>query len=176
MSPVQQGRSLFTRDDFDRLPEGFPAQLVAGCLLKDAPPTPGHQWVAMRVARTLIPLIGEARVLLAPCGVAIDEHNVFSPDVVALRDPPKWDERYVGIPVAAFEVLSPSTERRDRRQKTPRMLEAGAEEVWLLDPVQEVIERHTREAVEVAADDERVASRAIPRFELTPARLFARPV
>ena len=75
----------FTRADYDRLPEGFPAQLIEGCLVKDASPLPGHQGVGGVISKTLERLVGPRRVFMAPLDVPIDEINVFQPDVAVRK-------------------------------------------------------------------------------------------
>jgi Uma2 family endonuclease len=165
---------LFTRADYDRLPEGFPAQLVDGFLVKEDPPTYGHGRVLTRLVARLLSVVPEHR-LLTGAGVALDDHNVFLPDLVVLRDVPADDAHYVGIPLVAFEVLSPSTARRDRRRKRPLLLAGGVAEVWLVDPAEGAVERHDANGVEGARGEETLRSRAVPGFEVVPARLFAPP-
>ncbi len=50
-------QALFTRADWEALPEGFPAQLVGGQLLREPAPTYGHEDVRMRLLRRLMPLV-----------------------------------------------------------------------------------------------------------------------
>lgn len=49
--------ALFTRADYDQLPEGFPAELVEGCLVKERAPTFDHGRAGSRLvdpsARTI---------------------------------------------------------------------------------------------------------------------------
>jgi hypothetical protein len=42
-------RALYTRADYERLPEGFPAQLVRGQLVKEPAPRCGHGVIGARV-------------------------------------------------------------------------------------------------------------------------------
>jgi Uma2 family endonuclease len=165
----------YTRADYDRLPEGFPAQLVNGWLVKEPAPTYGHQTIAVRLAQALSRLVADGLLVLAPCDVVIDERNVFQPDVVVLRKRAFWDRSNVGIPRLAIEILSPTSARRDRARKTPRLLAAGVDEVWLVDPATETIEVVDRDGSRTAAGDQRLASRAIAGFAVVPRELFARP-
>lgn len=165
----------YTRADYVRLPEGFPAQLVNGWLVKDEAPTYGHQWLVTRLCRLLADLVPLGHLIAAPTDVAIDEHNVFQPDVVVLRRVPAWESSDVGIPLVAFEVLSKRTARRDRARKTPRLLAAGVEEVWLVDPDAELVEIHHGNGVRIGRGDDRLTSCAVPGFELIPRTFFERP-
>lgn len=165
----------FTVADWNRLPEGFPAQLVAGELLRDEPPTYGHQQVALRVALALVDRVGIRRVSVAPTGVVVDDANAFLPDVVVLRRPPPYETRDVGIPMLAFEVLSPSTAHRDRDVKRASLLASGVLEVWILDPMTESIEVFDKRRRRVATGSERIASHVIRSFSLVPSVVFADP-
>ena len=163
----------FTRADYDRLPEGFPAQLVEGLLVKEPSPTYGHQCFQSRLYAGLLALVGPERALPAPSDVGIDEFNVYQPDLLVLRTPPSFQVHDVGIPLLAVEVLSPSTARRDRMVKRRRLLSAGVEEVWIVDPVAKSVEVYDASGVRVATGGEALDSRALPGFTVVPDELFA---
>lgn len=112
---------------------------------------------------------------MAPCDVVIDERNVFQPDVVVLRTPASWNRSNVGIPRLAIEILSPTSARRDRARKTPRLLDAGVDEVRLVDPAGESIEVVSRVGRRTASGERPAASRSIPGFVVVPLELFTRP-
>ena len=76
----------FTRAEYDQLPEGFPAQLIGGMLVREAAPTYGHNLLVTRIMAQLIPIVGPDRIPASPGDVAIDEHNVYQPDVVVPRE------------------------------------------------------------------------------------------
>lgn len=165
--------TLFTRADYDRLPEGFPAQLIHGWLVRDPAPTYGHQSLQMALIQALLPLVDQGRLVAAPSDVGIDDYNVFQPDILVLRSKPNRSSRDVGIPLVALEVLSPSTAKRDRGVKRRRLLAAGAAEVWIVDPETRTVERYDAEGHATAAGDEPLASRAITGFAVVPSVLFA---
>lgn len=166
---------LFTRANYDALPEGFPAQLVEGFLVREPSPTYGHQRIEQRILVHLVALVGPDRALSSPADVGIDDHNVFQPDVVVLREIPPDDVHDVGIPLLAVEVLSPSTRRRDRDVKTRHLLEAGVEEVWLVDPELGTIEVHRGGGSREVQGEASIESEAAPGFSLSPATLFTPP-
>jgi Uma2 family endonuclease len=172
IDPVVTNR--FTRKDYDLLPEGFPAQLVRGLLVKEPAPTYGHARLSSRLCAALTAIVGPDRAIHAPADVAIDDYNVFQPDVLVLRAIPPGDHRDVGVPLLAIEVLSPSTARRDREVKRRRLLAAGTAEVWIIDPVAEVVEVYDAEGVRNARGDASIASEAVPGFAVVPADLFRR--
>jgi hypothetical protein len=137
---------LFTRADYLRLPEDFPAQLIEGRLVKEAVPLYGHQWWALKIRDALIRVVPEDRVLLGPLEVSIDEFNSYHPDVAVFAERPPFLESGTRMPIAVFEVLSPSTQRYDRARS---------------------IERHDRDGPRVARHGERIASEAVSGFSLS---------
>ncbi len=163
---------LFTRKDYEDLPEGTPVELFDGLLVKQPSPRFGHQQLQSRILWALKQLLGPDRVIAAPVDVLIDEINVFVPDIVVLDDVPARDAQYVGIPCVVFEVLSPSTRDRDREYKTRRLLGLGVKEVRLIDGDERTIEVVTVDGGRVARDDRPARSDAIPGFELVPKDLF----
>lgn len=168
-------QSPFTLTDWMRLPEGFPAQLIDGCLVREPCPTWHHQSLVGRLYRRLVEHLGEHLVALAPSDVILDRLNIVQPDVCVLRREPDLESHDVGIPRAVFEVLSPSTRKRDRTVKATKLLAAGVEEIWLVDPVRLTIEvRRLRESI-VYRDEDVARSEIVEGFSLVPKALFARP-
>ncbi len=162
----------FTRKDWARLPEGFPAQLIDGHLVKEPPPTYGHQGLVGRLYLSLCGVVNSRLVVLSPTDVEIDDYNVFQPDIVVLRKPPALTATNVGIPCVAIEVLSPGTRRRDRAVKTPILLDAGVEEVWLVDAEQGVVEVRTPTGTRFFRGSDPLQSDVVPQLELLPEDLF----
>ena len=107
-----------------------------------------------------------------PPDVAIDDHNVFQPDIVVLSRPVEEHTTYVGVPLLAVEVLSPSTRDIDRTLKADRLLEVGVQEVWLVEPSTRTIEIRTASGRHLFRGDEAAASDALPAFRIVPAELF----
>lgn len=71
-----------------------------------------------------------------PLDVLIDEHNVFSPDLLWYAEgsgPVRGDERPYPIPALAVEVRSPSTWRYDIGAKKAAYERNGLAELWLID-------------------------------------------
>lgn len=168
----------YTRAHYELLPEGFPAQLVEGQLVQEPAPTFGHQRLALGIAEALKRIVGARRTAIAPIDIAVDEYNVFQPDVVVFRAPVEDDERGLDaeVPLLVVEVLSPSTASRDRTVKRTRLLDAGVEEVWLVDAANatiEVYDRHRyRDLPRRAVHAQALDSNALRGFSLTPCELF----
>jgi len=61
--------------------------------------------------------------------------TVVQPDIVVFCDRSKLTERGArGAPDLAIEILSPSTARKDQREKFDRYERAGVREYWVIDP------------------------------------------
>ena len=167
--------TLFTRSQYALLPEGFPAQLIEGCLIREPAPTYGHQRLSTRILQRLLKLCEPDLLLTAPADVAVDELNVYQPDLLVLRRPGRDEESNVGIPLLAIEILSRSTAENDRSVKRQRLLGAGVREVWLVDPDTKHIACWSVDGCIAAEAGERVRSEALPGFSLAPDELFTPP-
>jgi Uma2 family endonuclease len=165
--------TLFTTRDYQALPEGFPAQLIEGRLVKTPGPQPGHQAIVSEIHVALAEVVGARRALTGPLDVAVDDQNVYQPDVVVLASAALGSTRSVGIPRLVVEVLSPSTAAHDRDVKTPRLLAAGVAEVWLVDPEALAIEVHDADGVRIARGATPIRSHVLEGFEVVPSRLLA---
>ena len=167
--------ALFTRAAYDLLPEGFPAQLIEGCLVKEPSPTYGHQCLSSRIHAALLALVGPDRALTAPADVVIDEVNVYQPDLLVLKGPADVHKSDVGIPLLAVEILSPASRQRDREVKRHRLLAAGVAEVWLVDSLRPEVEVWDLDGVRQARGHTALHSRVLDGFSLTPDVLFVPP-
>jgi Uma2 family endonuclease len=165
----------FTRADYMRLPEGFPAELIDGVLVREPAPSGWHQGLVGAVFLELAACVGRRRVVPSPIDVFVDEHNVLQPDVAVLpKDAPIGARTTaIAIPILVVEVLSPSTARRDRRQKTAIYLRAGVREVWLVDPATKSTDIVTSAGATHFATGATPRSDAVPGFALDLGALFA---
>jgi len=164
--------SLFTLEYYRRLPEGFPAQLLDGCLVSEAAPGFDHQDLVGQIYLGLVAVVERRRVALSPADVVIDRLNVLQPDVCLLRHPPPPGLPDVGVPLLAFEVLSPATRRRDVTVKAVKLLAAGTEEVWLVDPDARTIAVRTTEGTRVFRGAQEARSDVVPDVRFVPDVLF----
>jgi Uma2 family endonuclease len=166
---VTREMTRFTQADYMRLPEGFPAQLIEGELVREPAPSCDHQRTVAKLHLALCPLVGDdRRVVLSPIDVFVDRYNVLQPDVLVLKAPLDRSAPRVGIPVIVFEILSPSTSFRDRRQKRRIYLDAGVHEVWVVDPQDSSITIYSRGGSREFGLDETATSVALPGVSLTP--------
>ncbi len=136
----------FTYEDYCLLPEDRRYEVVDGELFLTPAPTTFHQAVKGRLKRLLDDFVnaGDLGIVLdAPCDVVLSDHDVLQPDIlfVSAARRPIVGEKYIGpAPDLVVEVLSPSTETRDRASKAKRYAAFGVREMWLVDPAAKTIE------------------------------------
>ena len=81
---------------------------------------------------------GKCEYFHAPFDVRLNEYNTVQPDIFVVCDPDKLDgQRCNGAPDWVIEILSPSNETHDLKDKLYLYKEAGVREYWIVDPMQE---------------------------------------
>ena len=66
--------------------------------------------------------------------------TVVQPDLTVVCDPNKLDERgCVGSPTLVVEILSPSTAKKDLRQKLNKYAQVGVLEYWVVYPSEKMV-------------------------------------
>lgn len=115
---------LMTREEFLNLedPDSIRYEFVNGIIRLMSGPSVAHCCIAQNVYAALrahlrggpcVPFCTGGNVNLSP---GTDE-IVYKPDVYVSCDPSAWDEKSIPNPKFVMEVLSPSTERIDRKEK-----------------------------------------------------------
>jgi Uma2 family endonuclease len=136
----------FTYEDYALLPEDRRYEVVDGELFVTPAPTPFHQTVAQRLEEVLGAYLRDhlfGVMLHAPCDVVLSPYDVLQPDILVVSRERRSiiGDKYVGpAPDLVVEVLSPSTESRDRIAKAKRYATFGVREMWLVDPAAKTIE------------------------------------
>src|SRR6266849_5267162 len=114
-------------------------EVIDGDLFMTPAPSWQHQSSLMRLSLLVAGWVhghGLGAVVQAPTGVVLDEENGVQPDLlyVSREHSDRISERGLeGAPDLVVEVLSPSTEARDRGVKMRRYAAAGVPHYWLLD-------------------------------------------
>lgn len=76
----------------------------------------------------------KCKTYVSPFDMVFDDDNVTQPDVLVVCDPKKITQKNIqGAPDVIFEVLSPSTERKDRFTKKHLYEKFGVKEYILID-------------------------------------------
>lgn len=112
--------------------------LIEGRLYVSAAPTPRHQEIVGRLFARLLGFADESggRAYPAPTDFMLGDGAVVQPDIGYIG-PDRLDivqERVLGGPDIAIEILSPGTRRFDRVRKLRTYEKNGVREVWLVDP------------------------------------------
>ena len=127
-------------------------ELIDGVPYMMAPPSTEHQRITGEIFRQVANfLVGKkCQAFPAPFGVRLfsrkedtpdDEGTVLEPDITVVCDRDKLDEHGCkGAPDFVVEILSPSTQRRDRLEKYNLYRLAGVREYWIVDPERKLVQ------------------------------------
>jgi Uma2 family endonuclease len=164
--------------------DGRQRELYDGEVVVVPAPIFRHQRVAMHVMDLLRDYEEAAGgvTVPAPFDIVLSDFTVLQPDVVFFRRERRhllddWGPARA-VPDLAVEVLSPSTESRDRGRKMHLLARFGLPEYWLVDPARHTLEIHllrsgAYERVVDAGERDRVTSPTLPDLSFAAARLFA---
>jgi len=126
-------------------------ELIDGVPYMMAPPSTEHQRIAGELYRQIANfLVGKkCQAFPAPFGVRLfsrkedapdDETGLLEPDITVVCDRDKLDKHGCkGAPDFIVEILSPSTQRRDRLEKYSLYQRAGVREYWIIDPDRKMV-------------------------------------
>ncbi len=134
------GRKRFTYDDYRRLPEGAPYQLIGGELVMTPSPTPYHQLICSKLQLHLAGFVFARHlgiVLTAPVDVYLEETETYQPDLLYISNKRLSiveETRINGAPDLVVEILSPGTGYYDLRSKFKVHENSGVREYWIVDP------------------------------------------
>jgi Uma2 family endonuclease len=176
-------REKVTAEQFFGLPEtNHIVELVDGEIIMSATPVTHHQRIILRTARHLEDIMPDGEVFIAPLSVYLDDLNIPEPDVywVSAANQSVVHEKHIfGVPDLIVEIFSPSTEKRDRKDKFELYERYGVREYWMIDPEPELLEvwvhenqRFTR--LGIYTPGETFASPTLGSKTVEVSRLFSR--
>jgi Uma2 family endonuclease len=147
--PIQTGKEPlhYTYQDYLTFPDDFRCEIINGQVYDMTPsPTPRHQRVSGKIYRLTGNHLEEqahtCQVFDAPLDVVIAEDQVVQPDVFIVCDRQKIQRTHIsGAPDVVFEIVSPSTSLKDRREKMELYERSGVAEYFIVDPDAEFIEK-----------------------------------
>ena len=146
-------------------------------------PFPRHQRVAIKLERILgqyEDAVG-GMLLHSPIDIVLTEYDVIQPDIVFFRAERRhlirMSEATRVPPDLAVEVLSRSTERRDRGRKMELLARFGVPEYWIVDPIGNVLEIYQLQGtvyvlVEVCGENDRVQSPTLAGLTFDARQVF----
>ncbi|QGP92122.1 Putative restriction endonuclease [Neomoorella glycerini] len=178
---------VYTYDDYCRLPEGAPYQLIGGELVLTPSPTSYHQIISMQLVSKMVAYVTTndlGIVLDAPLDVYLEETETYQPDILFIsreRLNIIKKEKIIGAPDLVVEILSPTTAYYDLRKKYRIYEKHGVREYWLVDPEERCVQVYIAEAGKFKLDQEVekkgiVCSRVIEGFSIDAAAIFHNPL
>ena len=158
-------------------------QLINGELFEMSGASNPHQVFLMWLCSGLLLqvdtlAIGEIRI--APYDVHIDPFNTYQPDLLFVSTARRHLIEHLGItgaPDVVVEILSDSTRRHDLNRKLPVYLDAGVNEVWIVDLDAATLAIHTSDAmtpVAIFTAGDTLTSDAMPGVAVDLGPIFAR--
>ena len=159
-------------------------ELIDGELILAPSPVPQHQMISRNLFRMLDDFVASqnlGELLYAPMDVVLSEHDVFQPDILFVsrnRLHIIGDRNIQGAPDLVIEILSPSTETRDRGVKLNQYLRYGVREYWIIDPQERTLEvlragNTEFETVRVYPEGATATSPVLEGIQVEVDRLFA---
>ncbi len=142
---VAKPAAKLTYEDYRKTPEDERYELLDGELVMAATPNIAHQRVRGRLGRRLAGFVEEkdlGEIFRAPTDVVLSDTDVVQPDLLFVskdRSDIITADNVQGAPDLVVEVLSPTTARRDWRDKLDLYSKHGVREFWLVDPQTEIV-------------------------------------
>jgi Uma2 family endonuclease len=157
-------RTRMTNAEYFALPETIqPSELIDGVFFLLPGPNADHQDISMNLTLILAGIIPNGRLYAAPTDVVLDEGEIPQPDIFWAPEGGrcvKINKRMYGPPDLVVEILSPSTEARDRKAKYSLYERHGVREYWMVNADERFVEvyaladdTYKRVGVYVAGED-----------------------
>jgi Uma2 family endonuclease len=140
--------SQITWQDVQQLPDdGHRHEAIEGELYVTPAPSFRHQRVSQKIEQALLRLLeapGHGIVIDAPIGVEFHSTGEgVQPDIVFVSSARReiiTDAGILGAPDLVIEILSPTTEHRDRGVKRKLYERQGVDQYWIVDLDAEAVE------------------------------------
>lgn len=145
MAPYGAVKRKYSISEFYELTGEEKCELIDGVIYDMSAAKSIHQMLCTQIANILFNYVkekkGQCLVFATSPNIEIDGaeedggNSVVLPDVVVLCDRDKLKRgNVVGAPDFVVEVLSPSTQKKDKTLKLQKYLNAGVREYWIVDP------------------------------------------
>ncbi len=175
---MQQALKLTLYEQLENLPEGLTGEILNGQLHTQPRPSGPHALVESNLQIEVGGPFGKGRggpggwwIIVEPELHFIRDAEVVVPDIAGWRRERMQlipeGHRFEIVPDWICEVLSPSTESKDRQIKMPIYAHYGVSHAWLVDPKRRTLEAYGLSAGEwgtiAKAEGDQIV--AIPPFE-----------
>lgn len=149
---VLHEKKIYTYEDYAKLPEGLPYQLIGGKLIMTPAPSTYHQEISKRLEFLLYEYAELkqklGKVFDAPIDVYFEEEETYQPDIIFISNDRIGiikKEKIEGAPDIIIEILSPSTAYYDLVHKKDIYAKHGVKEYWIVDPIEKWVESYKNE-------------------------------
>ncbi len=144
--PLPQEKERYTYRDYCQWSDDERWELLDGVAYSMSPaPSFRHQRILFCLSRQVGNALNGKPCIpgFAPTDVVLSEEDVVQPDLFIVCDRKKITEKNIqGAPDVIFEILSPSTSRKDRWEKHALYEKFGVKEYVILDPEGNYVERY----------------------------------
>ncbi len=145
-------RRRYSLQEFERVRDAAPAgpryELLDGEILVTPSPNLVHQRIVLHLAMLIEPFVrangrGLGELVISPFDVRFDDGTVLQPDLLVMTAADVQSGRHDAARelLLAVEVVSLGSARHDRLRKRPTYQQKKVEELWLVDPESELVER-----------------------------------
>ena len=134
-----------TYQDYANLEGDERYELLDGELILLPSPNTAHQTVSIALASRMHSFVKEhdlGQVFHAPFDVLFTDTDVVQPDLLFVsneREHIRTPANIQGAPDLIVEILSPSSSRRDWRDKRGLYASHGVKEYWIVDPANRIV-------------------------------------
>lgn len=134
----------YNYDDYVKLDDDHGYEVIAGNLIMEPRPRTYHQDVVGALTQLLRNFLQDSCIGKVYMDVdVVFGDQVVSPDIVFIakdRLSIVQEMNIQGVPDLVIEVLSPSTQKYDRKVKSELYFDNGVKEYWLVDPAAFLVE------------------------------------
>ncbi|MFX0102545.1 MAG: Uma2 family endonuclease [Candidatus Hodarchaeota archaeon] len=145
-------------------------ELVDGVLMIHSPASKEHEEIFLYLSKILgffLEETNQGQLFGSRFVMRLSEKWNPEPDIMIIT-PSNYnnikENMYDGPANIVIEILSKSTKEIDLNKKLPKYLEAGVEEVWIIDPFERSIKIHSKEKVNSWVDvksDDKIKSKVL---------------
>jgi Uma2 family endonuclease len=177
---------LMTVAQLDALPDdGNRYELIEGELFVSRAPGIPHQRVLLNLGIALTDYLGHnpIGILVPGAGAVLSDYDAVIPDLVLVTSE-RWEkvvvnDRFVGAPDLAIEIISPGKENRRRDLFVKRQLYAryGVNEYWIVDPENQSVlvfrlDGHILKEIATLTNEEEISSPLFPGLQIKVSAVF----
>ncbi len=183
MPHPKEKNEKYTYQDYCQWPDEERWEIIDG-IAYDMSPAPNmrHQGILLSLSRIVSTfLIGKPCVpRFSPIDVVLSDYDVVQPDLIIVCDRNKITEKNIqGAPDAVFEIISPSSSKKDRWIKQALYEKSGVKEYIIIFPDGNYLERYILgedgrfDRGEMLEEKDTLKLKSVPGVEIPLGEVFA---